>query len=52
EATFKARLYNDYDEKSLKEWREDQSRFVKENTILKSMETKYLLDQIIKIREA
>ncbi|CAG8483229.1 29305_t:CDS:2 [Racocetra persica] len=52
EATFKARLYNDYDEKLLKEWHEDQSRFVKENTILTLMETKYLFDQIIKIREA
>ncbi|CAG8672683.1 28299_t:CDS:2 [Gigaspora margarita] len=52
DATFKARLYNDFGQKSLKEWRDDQSRFIKENIILTPVETQYLLNKITKIREA
>ncbi|CAG8592990.1 10246_t:CDS:2, partial [Dentiscutata heterogama] len=52
EATLKARLYNDHMKKSLKEWRDDQLRFIKENTILTPAETQYLLNEITKTREA
>ncbi|CAG8756413.1 28696_t:CDS:2, partial [Dentiscutata erythropus] len=52
EAAFKARLYNDHMKKSLKEWRDDQLRFIKENKILTPVETQYLLNEITKVREA
>ncbi|CAG8442096.1 21691_t:CDS:2 [Gigaspora rosea] len=51
EATLKARLYDDFGDKPLKEWRKDQLRFFKENTILTPIETQYFLDRITKIRD-
>ncbi|CAG8521218.1 17594_t:CDS:2 [Gigaspora margarita] len=52
EATLKVRLYDDFGDKPLKEWRKDQLRFFKENTILTPIETQYFLDRIIKVKNA
>ncbi|KAF0458365.1 serine/threonine protein kinase [Gigaspora margarita] len=52
EATLKARLYDDFGDKPLKEWRKDQLRLFKENKILTPIETQYFLDRIIKVKNA